>query len=75
VLKNYNENEAEKRPRSRGESGFIFKWGEDDVVTVTVPLDFKDWQLIDEFGRNLESFHWDEDEDDYAVERSRLSAR
>ena len=74
VLKNYNENEAEKRPRARGESGFIFKWGEDDVVTVTVPLDFKDWQFIDEFRRNLVSFHWDEDDDDYVAERTKLSA-
>jgi hypothetical protein len=44
------------RRRKRGqESGFLFTYGADNRVTITVPIDFRDQELLKELDRNL----WD----------------
>lgn len=59
VIKDYNklrlmQSEFEEtRRRIKGESGYVFSWDGEGVVTVTIPLNFKEWQLLKEFDKNL----------------------
>ena len=50
-VKDYNSSEVS--PKARGESGYVFSWGKDNILRVTAPLNFKEWQFLQE----LENIH------------------
>lgn len=43
--------------KRRGESGYVFSWSNEETLSVTIPLHFKDWQLLNELKRGVD---WDE---------------
>jgi len=71
VLNNDAENQLSERKKRRksqrgGESGFKFSVSGDDDnrdITVTVPIDFLDEELINELEIHLEDFYVDDDDD------------
>lgn len=65
VLNNDHDNSLAMRKRRRrrigGESGFKFSVS-GDVVTATVPIDFLDEEILQEFERNLDDLYEDDDD-------------
>ena len=45
-----------KRKKKSGESGFRFTYSADNKVTIHVPIDFQDNELISELKQNLQDF-------------------
>ena len=65
IIKDYNKLRANQQTnevgklKGKGESGYVFSWDSDGVVTITIPLNFKEWQLLKEFDRNLHVYSED----------------